>query len=758
MQPAIIAFALGICLLQRSATLGPSWPWLLAAAVLLCCPVRSLRPGALLLAALLGGLGYANWRAEGRLATRLDPAWENRPLNLSGSVISLVERREYGQRFRFAPDDPRLPARLLLTDYRPSDSQPWAPGQRWLLSLRLRRPHGSQNPGAADYEAWLLGENLGATANVGQKGRQLLAAWTPTPTHWLHRLRSALAEHIRHALAGRRYAEVMVALAVGDQSGIATADWTLFRRSGLTHLVSISGLHVTLIAGLAGALAARLWRCSAALAGLLPARRAGAFAAVVAAAGYAALAGFAVPCQRTLYMVSVAALALLSGRRLAASTIWCLALLVVLLLDPWAVLSAGFWLSFLTVAALVFALNGRASGQRGWRHRLMQWGWSQWAATLGSLPLLALWFRELPILSPLANALAIPVVSVVVTPLALLGSVEPSGSALRLGHEALALCLSLVEFLARHLPPWRQTAPPLWTLLPASLAVLALLLPRGLPGRVLAPLALLPLLSPPRPLLAAGQAEAIVLDVDQGLSVLVRTANHALLFDTGTAGQGARAVPAVLGAAGVTRLDLLLLSHDDADHLGAAATVLDTVTVGRLLGAAPRGRPTPAHQPCRRGQRWQWDGVEFAILHPRGDETDDNAASCVLRVATAGGRLLIPADIGRAEEARLLADDPAALKAEVVVMPHHGSAASSSPDFVAAVGARLAIAPSGYLNRFRHPRPEVVARYRAGGATVWRSDRDGAVLLQLGRQGWQAQRWREQARRYWHAQEEAAQQ
>lgn len=757
MRLAVLAYVAGVLCLQWQARLPALWPWLVLA-VGCALLARQWRPGRVPLVCLCAfclGFAYAGWRAENRLAQWLPVTLEGEVLTVQGSILGLPQPSRYGPRFRLQVTEapPGVPPLLLLNDYsRPATA--WQPGQHWQLQLRLKRPHGSLNPGGSDYAAWLLGEGIGATGSVQKRGRQLLDDFQPSPSHFLHALRARLAAHIQTSLGERSYTGVMVALVVGEQGGISQAQWQLFRATGITHLVSISGLHVTLLAGLFGGLVGALWRRSSRLTLRYPARHAALLAGVLAALAYSLLAGFSVPTQRTLFMLGTAALALLSGRHLAVSTIWCAALAVVIVLDPWAVLSAGFWLSFLTVGAMLWALSGHQGRSLDWRNRLRQWGNVQWAATLGSLPLLLVLFQQLPLSSPVANALAIPAISAVVTPLALLGSVDPSGQLLLLGHSVLAATLWLIGPQGQPAALWSQAQPPAWTLLPAALAVALLLLPRGVPGRWLAALLLLPLLLPRQTPVAAGTFCATVFDVGQGLAVLVQTQQHALLFDAGPEGSGGRAVPAGLRALGVRALDVLMLSHDDGDHTGGAAALLAELPVHTLHGALPRSllhSALPARQlPCQAGQHWVWDGVVFALLHPTqaADGEDDNARSCVLRIAGPGGSLLIPGDIGRREEADLVAAH-SALDSDVLLMPHHGSHSASSPGFIAAVSPQLALASNGYQNRFRHPRPEVVARYQAAGSAVWRSDVAGAVTLRFDAQGWSAHSQAARQPRYW---------
>ncbi|WP_269530910.1 DNA internalization-related competence protein ComEC/Rec2 [Chitinimonas sp. BJYL2] len=760
MQAAIIAFVLAVGCLQMQASLPVLWPCLLAVAGLLAlvCWQADWRWWIVPLLAGLLGFSYAGWRAESRLQQWLAPELEQQTLSITGTVLGLPQPSRYGPRIRFAVEQAPagVPDKITLTDYA-KPAADWQPGQRWQLKVRLKRPHGSANPGSGDYAGWLLGEGIGATGSVAKQDRQLLDAFVATPINLLHASRAALAQRVHSQLGARPYTEIIVALVVGEQAGIGQAQWQLFRDTGITHLVSISGLHVTLVAALVGSLAGWLWGRSTHCLLRLPRRKVAILAGIAAALAYSLLAGFSVPTQRTCFMVAIAGLAMLSGRSLAASTIWLLALACTVLLDPWAVRSAGFWLSYLTVGAMLWAASAARFQTENWRAKLGEWGVAQWAASLGSLPLLAVLFQQFPLVSPLANAVAIPVIGSLATPLALAGVLDPTGCLLTLSHALIAATLALIGPLAQAGWVWTQAAPPLWALLPALLATALLLLPRAVPGKLLGVCLLLPLLWPATSSRTQGSYRATVFDVGQGLSVLVETAHHRLLFDTGAPGAGARVVPPALRSLGVRQLDMLVLSHDDDDHAGAAADVLAAVQVDRIIGVSPRARPdqpitqAPPVTACQAGQRWEWDGIRFSFLHP-GARVDakakDNARSCVLRVDGPGGSLLLPADIGRHEEASLLAEG-SPLKADVLVIPHHGSASSSSPEFVAAVAPTLAIATAGYRNHFRHPRAEVIARYEAANATVWRSDRDGAVIVDVGLDGWQARRWRAEEPHYW---------
>jgi competence protein ComEC len=533
--------------------------------------------------------------------------------------------------------------------------------------------------------------------------------------------------------------------------------------------MSISGLHITMLSGLVFALVGYLWRCIPALVTRLPARKAATLAGMLAALIYALIAGFAVPTQRTLYMLMVFALALWSGRQLVISQVLALALFVVVLFDPWAVISAGFWLSFGAVAMLSFALGARI-GHTHWLKAALQ---TQWAVTVGMVPLLLIMFNQISIVSPFANAIAIPLISFIVTPLALLGSFLSIDFALKLSHHALDVCMMLLNWL-NQLPDivWQQHAPPLWTLLPATIGVLWLLLPRGVPMRWLGYLGLLPMLLivPQRP--NAGDMKVTVLDVGQGLSVVVQTARHNLLYDAGgkyseQSDAGARIVLPFLRGEGISKLNGFIVSHNDTDHSGGMRTVLTQMPVSWLASSLPASAEQGdniKHVKCFSGQHWVWDSVDFQMIHPQPASYNDavltdNNRSCVLKITSASGSLLLTGDIERPVEMALVEQQQSnqaviSLKSDVMVAPHHGSKTSSSVQFISEIQPNLTIFTAGYLNRFRHPRPEIVKRYEDTQSKILRSDYHGAITLNFvagnSKGAFSTNSWRQQDKRYWH--------
>ena len=763
----IILFAAGIALLQQQAALPPlAWWAVLPPMLLLAWLVRSrpwLRAGVIAVCCFTAGFLWATTRAQLRMNDALAPEWEGRDVQIVGVVASLPQRYERSVRFEFDVErvvtpDAVIPAHIVLSWWgattkdgaggvQPEIKPEIKPGERWQLTVRLRRPRGSANPHGFDYEAWLFERDIRATGTVRPKsGSRRLDGMVHKPAYWVEATRERLRARILQGLPDKPYAGVLAALAIGDQRAIPADQWQTFTRTGVNHLMSISGLHITMVSGLIFSLAYGLWRRSARLALWLPARKAAVVAGLAAALIYTLLAGFEVPAQRTLYMLTVMAAALWLNRLTAASAVLSLALLVVLLIDPWAVLAAGFWLSFGAVAVILYVSVGRVDRQ-GTPHWFVTWAQVQWAVTLALMPALLAMFQQVSIVSPLANALAIPLISLVVVPLTLVGMVLPFDWLLHLAHLLMTWCFIALEWMS-HLPAavWQQHAPPGWSVWVAVAGAMILLLPRGFPLRWAGLAGFLPLFFAVPPPLPDGEMQLTVLDVGHGLAVVARTRNHALLFDTGPtfgpqADSGNRIIVPYLRAAGVQSLDMMIVSHDDADHYGGASSVLQAMPVTQLLSSLPDLDPLPFEAAnaarCYAGQSWVWDGVRFDVLHPTRDSyadasIKDNNRGCVLRIATRHSVALLPADIEARAEQQLLESSREALRAQVLVAPHHGSLTSSIPAFVAAVDPRIVIYPVGYRNRFRHPHGDVEERYLRQGSHVYRTDRDGAVTLHFG--------------------------
>lgn len=773
MRLNIVLFAVGVWWLQQQAELPDAqWVWLAFAIVPAALfararldAVRWIGQASLAAAAIGAGFMWAALLAHARLADALPPVWEGRDIELVGIVASLPQPAERSVRFELEVEavltpSARVPRRIGLSWWGSPGALPDAhAGERWRFTVRLKRPHGTANPHGFDFEAWMLERGIRATGYVRPRASERLASFVHRPAYWVEAARERLRARILSGLAERPYAGIIAALAIGDQRAIPPHQWQVFTRTGVNHLMSISGLHVTMVATLAYALTLLLWRRSAHLVMRVPAPKAAALAGVLAAFLYTLLAGFAVPAQRTLYMVCVVAAALWCGKATSASVVLAAALLVVLVLDPWAVTSAGFWLSFGAVGAILFVVVNRIA-REGW---LSSWARTQGAVTIALLPLLLALFQQVSLISPVANAFAIPVVSFIVAPLALAGMLLPFDAVLELAHFAMAVCMYGLEALsAAPDAVWEQHAPPAWTILVALAGTLWFILPRGVPARWLGAVACLPLFLVFPPALNPGELKVAVLDVGQGVAVVVQTARHALLYDTGPAfGPGAdsgnRIVAPYLRAVGVRRLDGLIVSHDNADHSGGAVSVLQALPVAWLASSLPDMDPLPLIADhafrCEAGEKWEWDGVSFEMLYPERAsyalKLKDNDRSCVLRITAPGGAVLLPGDIERRGEEALLAHG-AALRAEVLLASHHGSKTSSTPAFVDAVRPAMVVFPVGYRNRFGHPHHEVVERYVSRGAALYRTDRDGAVLITVSPEsGITLERYRSTYRRYW---------
>ena len=800
---ALAAFAAGATLLQFCAHLPPVPGVLTLVActlVLLALVALRAQPEPLATAGWLlhvaaavvtcAALGfcYAAWRADRRLADALPSAWEDADVRITGVVDDLPQNDDSGSRFAFAVErvltpGAVVPHRLSLAWHvlRARDDQPLATppsvhaGERWTLTARLKRPHGNVNPHGFDLEAWLLEHDLRATGYVrNAANNRRVTAFAGRAGDHVQRARERVRERVGRALPLAPYRGVLVALAIGDQRAIPETQWAVFNKTGITHLVSISGLHVTVFAALAGACALAFARRYPALTLRVPARKIAALVGAFVAFGYVLLAGAEVPAVRTLLMLAVAAYGLWLGRPGTGALVWLWSLVVVLCWDPWAGLAPGFWLSFGAVGLLLYAgsnrlrvARARSFGERV-RETLRESARAQWVVTIGLVPGTLVLFQQVSVVSALANTLAIPVVTLAIVPLALLGIVVPIDLPWMVAHAILSVLMHYLEWLAAlPLAAWTSHAPRGWTVPVAVLGVLWLIAPRGVPGRPLGALWTLPLALVSPPGVTEAGMRVVVLDVGQGLAVLVATAHHALLYDTGprfndTVDAGGRIVVPFLRAAGIARLDAMIVSHADSDHSGGALSILHAVQVDRIVSSLPAEHPIVAHRArgppaehCLAGMQWTWDGVAFEIVHPAPSAYDDGARksndlSCVLRVVSGGGSLLLAGDIEAASEAEILARG-AAIAADVLVVPHHGSRTSSLPAFVAAVSPHVAVIAAGYRNRFGHPRGEILARYAHAGAARPRTDLGGAITVTLARgKPIEVFAEREHARRYWY--------
>lgn len=738
MRTGILALLAGLLVLRWLPSLPPVWLLgLLPIVGLMLLPFRSY-PLALFLFAFTWACTSAHWAFDDRLPAQLD----GRTLWLQGQVVGLPEVSAGVVRFQLLQADARreqLPSLLRLAWY---GGPALRAGQTWRLAVRLKRAHGLVNPQSFDYAAWLLAQRIGGTGTV--KTGELLYPASGAGA-WRDQLRQRLLATPAHGREG-----VLSALVLGDGSGLSTADWQVLQSTGTVHLMVISGQHIGLLAALLYGLVAGLarlgcwprawpwlpWACGLAFAGAL---------------GYGLLAGFQVPIQRACLMVGLVLLWRWRFRHLGVWRPFALALLAVLLSEPLASLQAGFWLSFGAVALLILAFGGRL-GAWPWWQALPR---AQWAMAIGLLPLLLALGLPISASGPLANLLAVPVIGLLVVPLALLGTLllpvpVVGAGLLGLAGAIVDALFSLLGQMALWLPAWLPSALPLWSWLLVLCGALLLVMPAGLPMRSLGVLLLLQLLFSPQQRPEPGQAEVWLLDVGQGLAVLVRTHQHDLLYDAGPRfgdfDTGERVVLPSLRALDVRGLDLLLISHADNDHAGGALAMQRGLPVRQVLSGEAASLPTQlAAAACVSGQQWQWDGVHFSTWRWAGAVTG-NQASCVLRVEANGERLLLTGDIDSQAE-RALLDSGQDLRAEWLLAPHHGSRSSSSADFLVQVAPSAVLFSRSRHNAFGHPHAEVIARYQAISAQLYDTATHGAVRIRLGAFE-QAQGLRDQAR-FW---------
>ena len=758
---AAMALLAGALSVQWLPVLPSRW-WmmgLLVAALLLGWRIPRLR----WLCIVLLGFGWAAWRGSIAMQQRLPAAWEGQDFQVQGRVIGLAQTRADATSFLFqiertARDGQAVPWRgLARISWYGQPPAELAPCSRWQLLLRLRRPRGMVNPGGADGERSALARDIAAVGYVrddASNQRQSATAWC------VDRLRASLARDIQQRVSDTHDATLLRAFTVGDTRGLDSHDWDVARANGISHLIAISGFHVG-VAALFG-----VWLCWAfywmwpSLALYWPRPQAQAMAALLWAFAYAGLAGFGMPTVRTVLMIATVALARCSRRGTAGAHTLALALIAIVLVDPLAVLEAGFWLSFVGVGFLMLCLETKGRGLRAFLHELTA---GQIVMTVALLPLTLWFFGEASLVGALSNLVAVPFVSFVIVPFALFGllllmACPPLATPLlwlaaRLAHAQWWMLEQTANWPGAH---WYLPTVQPCALLLATLGAVWLFMPRGVPLRALGVLLFLPLLWPVRQVPDEGAFQAWVLDVGQGLSVLLRTRDHALVYDAGARypsqfDLGEAVVIPSLHALGIDSLDMLMVSHADNDHAGGAPAVAAAFPMARRYAGEPDRMQLPAEQ-CLAGQQWEWDGVRFRVLSPGGTgaASTANDRSCVLLVEGSAGRLLLTGDIASDTEPRVaaaLGSGPPL----VLQVPHHGSRTSSSAPFIKAIEPELAVVSAGWRNRFGHPRPEVLQRYAQAGVPVLNTALEGAVQIDFpaAARPFVAARWRRLKRRYW---------
>lgn len=760
-----LCFLAGVLVLQFQELL-PSRQWLLIFVILASVAFISSRSR--WLALVLAGFVWAGFHGHQYISNRPNADIAGIDITVTGKVVELPGNDVKVSRFLFEIDrfeskayKASKPERVRLSWYYPETRI--EPGQQWRLLVRLKPPNGFQNPGGFDYESWLYQQGIHATGYVRKSEVNRLLA-TDSSLASISQLRFVIRQRINQ-LVMPETAPLVNALSIGYRGLIRPQTWRSFINTGTSHLMAISGLHIGLVAGFAWL----VFRQFARLPGLASriSRRHLLVLSFMAALFYAGLAGFTVPTQRALIMLATVYLGLFLHRQVSVLQSLSVALIAVLVFSPVSVLSPGFWLSFLAVSVLAYSISGKLPG----RQRLLYWFWPQLAVVIMLLPVSLYFFQQSSTVAILANLVAIPVVSLIILPLLLLAlvcqfvSISLAGWIYLVADKLISLLLFFLDTLATmDFSLWQFPQPGLVSLMLALLGMFLLFVPYGFPSRWLSFCLFLPLLTNAGQLSvhgpATGRFEIHVIDVGQGLSVLVKTKGHNLLFDTGARfssrfDAGERVVIPFLKYQRVSSLDMLMISNGDRDHIGGAAAIIRQMPVVKLFGQDINQLEHNNRTPCQRGQHWIWDGVSFEVLHPdTAQYKKRNNYSCVLKISNNRGAVLITADIENLAERSLVEAYGEKLQSKVIIVPHHGSKTSSSTVFLEYVKPELAIISAGYLNRYRLPHPDISHRYQQQGVRTLSTTDSGHIGLEMSAAGdiTAITEYRHQYSRYWHRQ------
>jgi competence protein ComEC len=687
-----------------------------------------------------------------QLNDRLSPELEGVPIVVTGEIANLPDQDSKRADFEFTVLEPaeKLPSKLKLNWYDPTEIL--KAGETWQFTVKLKQPHANFNDGDMDYERWLFMQNIGATGTIQAKNSPPIK--TQDAKFSVDYLRQKISDKLIKNYGENLSTALLKALTIGDDNGLSFENWDTFRITGVTHLIVISGSHIALLSGMIYFLTLKLWTRLNILRFSPP--RAAALASLITAIFYALLAGYVIPTKRAVIMLGFVAIASFYQRQFSPLQSLAIALFGMLILNPLMLLSIGFWLSFLAVALILYRVAGRLKIASNWKNAVDV----QLTVSLGLSPLLLFFFNQTSLISPLVNFVAVPIVELLVVPLALI----------QIPLMCLFPCLAdklfvVLDFIFQWLMQGLEFAatlpnavidspqPSFFTLILSSLGLLWLFAPRGMPARFLGLILNLPLLFPILPTLKNGEAIVTVLDVGQGLAVSVQTQNHQLLYDTGAkflngGDMGKNVVLPFFRYHGIQKLDTLIISHNDSDHSGGVESVLKKMPVEQILTSVPE--KFESSKLCESGQNWTWDDVTFSMLSPSKKFEKDNDNSCVLKIETVNGSVLLTGDIEATAENALLENVPEKLHATVLVAPHHGSKTSSSLSFLETVRPEIVLIPAGYRNQFHHPHKEVLARYQSLNAKIFTSANDGALTVRLNSNGMKVESLRGTAGKYWN--------
>jgi competence protein ComEC len=759
MLAGTLAFATGIyCLLQFSFL--PSY-WVIAFVPLSFFLSKKFSGFRIVLLFCLG-FSWALIRIGSDISQPLNPDIEGRAVLLTGVVSTLPKIYDGHVQFLFDVNEINdsqghhfsSPGRVRLNWYKTSVIP--APGETWQLSAKLKRPYSFMNSGGIDYETWMFRHGIKATGYV--KKSELNQRRLKSEGYFIQRLRYELWQKIKLSI-DKPLLGLVLALSLGDRSQLDSNQWRVLTQTGTNHLIAISGLHLGLVAGFIYFLTRIIWSRFYFATQLIPAPTIASITAFVGAFFYAALAGFALPTQRALIMIAVFLCGMFSARQLRSSNVICIAIVLILILDPFAVIAVDFWLSFTAVILILYITRYRINKQ----NHLSRWMRLQFLLSLALCPLLIFWFKQIPLYSVLANLVAIPIIGFFIVPLVLLGMllIFPFPN---LSHHIYGLIDNINDIHWSYLDFLSQQKNAIITvaassagaLLLALVGVFILLMPRGLPARWMGVLFLLPLLFPISSRLDAGEFKLSQLDVGQGLSAVIQTRNHTLVYDTGARYSqrfniGDAVLIPFLRSKGIKQLSMLMVSHGDNDHIGGANALIEQIYIDRVLSSVPEQFPITTAEQCSAGQHWRWDGVRFEVLHPSHDGGfAGNNASCVLKVSSQQGSVLLTGDIEQQAEKSLLNNARQQIKADILFVPHHGSRTSSTNAFITAVAPKYAFISAGFSNRFGFPKQDIMSRYETHGVETLVSYKTGELSVEFGESGLIIEQFRSKSRRFWH--------
>lgn len=712
--------------------------------------------------AFICGFVFSALFAHSLLSWSLPKEWEGKPIIVHGYIHSIPLSEQFGKRFIFQVEEfeyqhakhkAQVKTRLIWKRF----PEKIKVGDNLQLVVKLKRIHTIKSPGAFDFEAWALQQGLRATGYVveSKENKYLSSTYHALINQW----RNQLLQKIKLHLPVTPTAPWLIALTLGEREGIAPWHWQVLRNTGTNHLMAIAGLHIGIMSGLAFGLINWLWRLFPRLVLTLPAKYAAGYASLIMAFAYSALAGFSIPTQRACMMLSIFVFALLSKRYISIWQSWSLALLLVLLINPVSVLTESFWLSFGTIALIIYGMSGRLHPKGWW----WKWGRVQWIVGIGLTPLTLIFFQQSSLISFVANSIAIPYLSFLILPLCLLSTIflylYPQAATLLLwmADKSLSGLWVILTWLSQlSIATWEQAIPNPILILITSIGFILLLIPAGLPGRWLGLAWLLPLFfyKTPKPL--PNTISVSLLDVGQGLAVLVRTANHSLIYDAGPSfginqDAGENIILPYLRRLHVKQLDTLVVSHGDNDHIGGAKSLMKTYQFASIKTSVPEKIPSPLTSYCLAGEQWNWDGVDFKFIYPTLEFLNlGNDSSCVLKVSVGNQSILLTGDIEKVAENYLLNHSAHLLASSVLIAPHHGSKTSAVKDFVMITHPKIVFYATGYRNRYRFPHPSVTSQYTEINTQQFNTAETGTIKFTIEKNSiTQLSAYRKEHKRYW---------